>query len=399
MDFLSKVSSLDESRPSLFELVAQDQLRDLLLPAVRYVLAYYAERHPRYLLPVANRTDEVYAALSILVEGHFLDDAAASGGSFTENFYGLKRARTMPGLPSVQRLHRTASVAPAALSRALRLRRKDRWLAILMLVGVPYVKAKLDHLWEVHGAPDALLRGRGGGAGDEDEEEDEPIDPRLPWRQRLRLRLLRLFKRYWPHANATFHLSSLAFQLAYLFGHSRHHSFSLWLIGQHCVRLDAQDYKNMEDRAAQPFLASFPDTDSSLSPLALARWIGPQVFDTLKIALPLGIFFLKFLEWWGQSDFAKQLARTTTNSVELPPPRQAQGRKTLSEFSNLPPRPDGGKGCSLCGRARLRAPTALPTGYVFCYACAHAFVTKHGSCPASGLKLLQGVEGLRRLRV
>lgn len=399
MDFLSKVSSLDKSRPSLFELVAQDQLRDLLLPAVRYVLAFYAERHPRYLLPVANRTDEVYAVLSGLVEAHFLRDGGDDGGgSFTENFYGLKRARTMQGLPSEQRLHRTASVAPLALSRALRLRRRDRYLAILMLVGVPYFKAKLDYLWEVHGAPDALLQRRGAG-GDEEEEEEEPIDPRLPWRQKLRLRLLRVFKRYYPHANAAYHISSLVFQLAYLFGHTRHHSFSLWLIGQHCVRLDAQDYKNMEDRAARPFLSSFPDTDSSLSPVVLARWIGPQVFDTLKIALPLGIFFLKFLEWWGQSDFAKQLARTTTNSVELPPPRPAEGKRTLSEFSTLPPRPDGGKGCSLCGRARLRAPTALPTGFVFCYTCAYAFVAKHGSCPATGLKLLQGTEGLRRLRI
>lgn len=38
MEFFNDVGN-DPSRPSLFELVAQEQLRDLLQPALKYVLA------------------------------------------------------------------------------------------------------------------------------------------------------------------------------------------------------------------------------------------------------------------------------------------------------------------------------------------------------------------------
>ncbi len=52
MDFLSNVSSIDERQPSLFELIAQDQLRDLLQPAIRYVLAVI----PKIVKDVASET-------------------------------------------------------------------------------------------------------------------------------------------------------------------------------------------------------------------------------------------------------------------------------------------------------------------------------------------------------
>jgi peroxin-12 len=38
MEFFNDIGG-DQSKPSLFELVAQEQLRDLLQPALKYVLA------------------------------------------------------------------------------------------------------------------------------------------------------------------------------------------------------------------------------------------------------------------------------------------------------------------------------------------------------------------------
>ena len=62
----------------------------LLPPSLRYAVAVAAHRYPRYLLRVLNSFDELYALLMLLVERYFL---RTFGGSFTENFYGLKRER------------------------------------------------------------------------------------------------------------------------------------------------------------------------------------------------------------------------------------------------------------------------------------------------------------------
>ena len=79
MDVLANVDTTssngtasDPFRPSFFEMVAQEQLSQLLKPAVRYVLTVLAQRHPRYLLRIVNRFDEVYALLMLAVERHYL---------------------------------------------------------------------------------------------------------------------------------------------------------------------------------------------------------------------------------------------------------------------------------------------------------------------------------------
>lgn len=79
MDVLSSVdptssggSFADPYRPSFFELIAQEQLAQLLKPAVRYVLTVLAQRNPRYLLRVVNRFDEIYALLMLAIDRHYL---------------------------------------------------------------------------------------------------------------------------------------------------------------------------------------------------------------------------------------------------------------------------------------------------------------------------------------
>ena len=91
MEFFNDIGS-DPSRPSIFELVAQEQLRDLLQPALKYVLSVrlaffqtfssqltfmhifqvFAQRYPRYLLRIVNRHEEFYALLMLFVERHYL---------------------------------------------------------------------------------------------------------------------------------------------------------------------------------------------------------------------------------------------------------------------------------------------------------------------------------------
>lgn len=88
MEFFNDLGT-DPLKPSLFELVAQEQLRDLLQPALKYVLAVstfsvitlfcysnaaqvFAQRYPRYLLRIVNRHEEFYALIMLFVERHYL---------------------------------------------------------------------------------------------------------------------------------------------------------------------------------------------------------------------------------------------------------------------------------------------------------------------------------------
>ena len=68
----SNSTTADPFRPSFFELIAQEQLSDLLKPAIRYVLTVLAQRHPRYLLRIVHRFDELYMVLMLAVERHYL---------------------------------------------------------------------------------------------------------------------------------------------------------------------------------------------------------------------------------------------------------------------------------------------------------------------------------------
>ena len=92
MEFFNDIGG-DPHKPSLFELVAQEQLRDLLQPALKYILAVrfaivadlffhsrleisrtqvFAQQYPRYLLRIVNRHEEFYATLMFFVESHYL---------------------------------------------------------------------------------------------------------------------------------------------------------------------------------------------------------------------------------------------------------------------------------------------------------------------------------------
>ena len=114
----SNSTTADPFRPSFFELIAQEQLSDLLKPAIRYVLTVLAQRHPRYLLRIVHRFDELYMVLMLAVERHYLRTWNAS---FTEHFYGLRRRRR----PAVSTQRLDASVPPNKLQAARQLRDRD----------------------------------------------------------------------------------------------------------------------------------------------------------------------------------------------------------------------------------------------------------------------------------
>lgn len=392
MEYINALQSpVDDLKPSLFELLAEQQLADLLPPTLRYLLAVATHRYPRYLLRVLNNYDEVYALLGVAVERYYLQ---TFGGSFTENFYALKREKVL----SVEggEIKRTQLAVPDEVRQRLRLGGADVWKNLAVLVGIPYLKRKLDESYDIHIAPSAslLMSGSLGGPRYLDRDalpQNATIEQKLMWYYKWFLRNV------YPSLNAAYYFSILAFSLGYLFDGTKYSSPFLWMIGSRMRRMGPADYRAIDaasaaaDKAAS--VAGRPG--QGLSGLLSPRTLYPRLLSSLKILLPTSIFALKFLEWWHASDFSRQLSRKAAEGLELPPPvvsgmdlakqssaeKKASASTTASAASRkgpvssttyLPiftvPPPTSSDLCPICLHP-ISTAAACQTGYVFDYKC------------------------------
>jgi peroxin-12 len=395
MEYISALQSsplTSPSKPSLFELLSEAQLNSLLPPTLRYLLALLTHRHPRYLLRILNSFDEVYALLSLVVEKYYLE---TFGGGFTENFYGLKREK----VPRVKggEIRRTALTVPSEVRDRVNIQNSKAhvWKNLAVMVGVPYLKRKLDEAYDIHIAPSASLIVSGPQYVDRD-----AIPPNPTWKQRIMWYYKWFLRKVYPSLNAAYYFSMLAFSLGYLFDGTKYSSPFLWLIGARMRRLGEADYRAFALAAEK----KVPGLDSGLGWRSILdrRILYARLLSSLKILLPTSIFALKFLEWWHASDFSTQLSRKAAEGLELPPPvvsgmgygrdldaakqkrdatsekhtaakaQQSRREPPVSSTSYLPiltvPPPPTSDLCPICLHP-ISNPAACQTGYVFDYKC------------------------------
>ncbi|KAI4094019.1 MAG: hypothetical protein LQ344_002464 [Seirophora lacunosa] len=449
MEFMSSLQNgLDEQKPSLFELLSEQQLAALIPPSLRYLLAVATHRRPRYLLPVLNSFDELYALLMLAVERHYL---RTYGGGFTENFYGLKRER-MLGINGGE-APRASQGAPEFMRKTLQLKDKDIWKNLAVMIGLPYLKRKLDESYEIH-APQASIVGPQYGR--------DILPPNPSIRQRVRYYYKWFLRNIYPSLNAAYYFSLLAFNLAYLFDNTKSSSPFLWLIGTRIRRMSQADYRAIALAEQAPSIppsrpgARPGQTNSIWNPSTFASAIYPRLLSSLRLLLPTSIFALKFLEWWHASDFARQLSRKAAEGLDLPPPivsgmpvkknqqathpastserkkrlsnsptntvslsspsapkpaipspppsptatspQPAKPSPPVSALSGLPiltvpaPTPQTSALCPICLNA-IQTPTSAQTGYVFCYTCIFKWVDGSHERQEAFMKGAGGVEG------
>ncbi|KAI1498718.1 Pex12 amino terminal region-domain-containing protein [Biscogniauxia marginata] len=430
MEFITALrGTFDDQKPSLFEVLSEQQLNSLLPPTLRYLLTVATHRYPRYLLRALNSFDELYALAMLVIERHYL---RTRGGSFTEHFYGLKREKALQA-----EIPRAVTGSPGIVRDTLKLSGKDIWKNLAVMVAVPYLKRKLDESYEVE-APRALL-----GAN----------YTRMPANPTIKQRIMHYYKWFirnvYPSVHAAYYFSVIAFNLAYLFDNTKYHHPLMWLIGTRIRRMNAADFQAIET-LSKPKSGGPPAATSLLNP----RMLGSKLLGSLSILLPTSIFALKFLEWWYSSDFAKQLSRKATENLELPPPvvsglsalgvriRQRKGRgdgekaKEEEEEKDKTPRtesapiatpslipiftvpaPEDSELCPIC-EDEITTATACQTGVVYCYACIHKWLegnhprqeefmadragkweSGQGRCAVTGRRVLGGTEGLRRIMI
>ncbi|KAL8712935.1 MAG: hypothetical protein Q9220_002793 [cf. Caloplaca sp. 1 TL-2023] len=330
MDFVSNLQNgLDEQKPSLFELLSEQQLAALIPPSLRYLLAVATHRRPRYLLRILNSFDELYALLTLAVERHYL---RTYGGGFTENFYGLKRERVLR--INGGEAPRASRAAPALMREILQLDERDIWKNLAVMVGLPYLRRKLDESYDVH-APQVSIVGP--------QYTRNTLPPNATIRERLLYYYKWFLRHIYPSINAAYYFSLLAFNLAYLFDNTKYSSPFLWLIGTRIRRMNQTDYKAIAlaentPPPSRPGAAPRPgQTNSIWNPATFVSIIYPRLLSSLRLLLPTSIFALKFLEWWHASDFARQLSRKAAEGLDLPPPIVA-GMPTREKKKKTAPR-------------------------------------------------------------
>ncbi|KAL1935220.1 hypothetical protein VTP01DRAFT_4360 [Rhizomucor pusillus] len=369
MEFMSALGSQEDAyRPSLFELDAQQKLRELLQPAVQYLVAIYAQRYPRLLIRLVNNHEEFYALLMLTIERHYLKEW---GATFAENFYGLKR------VPTSQAGKFTTPVNSQSHGPALS--QKDISKSLLVAVGLPYLKCRADLFYhQISGGSSASIFGEN---ERELQEAEELGDPEVHWRRKLAIRFIQLFRKVYPFINALYHGSNLAYNIAYLFGKTRYYTPWLHLLGLELKRMSMNDYRAYYEKANAASVK-----EGRFSPLqATGRLLG-KIIEFLKFMLPMSIFFYKFLEWWYSSEFARggaALAAAADGDAPnaIPPPEKLMPDP---DGIQLPKKPNT---CPLCDASPINNPSALPSGYVFCYTCAYRYVEEHGRCPVTFIKV------------
>lgn len=367
MEYYSSLdaSQLDSETPTLFELISANQLEALLSPSLRYILVHYAQRYPGYLLKVTNNFDEINLALRTSIEWYFLKYWQ---GSFTENFYGLKRVTQTPLSDSKYNSGRLAQLAPSMIEERRRLSTYQMWISIFEITGVAYLAEKCNYTHEV--LYSKYITGQLN-----EKEASDPAERRKIW-------LKRRFVELYPYVQSTWRAGNLIATLLYLSGSSKSASLLTLLFKINFSRLSQYDYQRNEpalktpkdhlpNRVAPPTLAE------NLISLAttLTRPLGKSAKFVLGTFFPLAIFTLKFLEWWNNSDFAQKVAKSQANALEGNIPTPAN----LGKFKETQAKPKkiykSGSVCPLC-KEQILNPAIIETGYVFCYTCIYNYLTE-----------------------
>ncbi|KAK5083766.1 ubiquitin-protein ligase peroxin 12 [Lithohypha guttulata] len=406
MEFLpTLLNPLDESKPSLFEILSEQQLSGLIPPSLRYVLAVATHRYPRYLLRILNNYDELYALLSLIVEKYYLENF---GGGFTENFYSLKREKILRLRGG--EIRRAALGVPAEVRERLQLKnnKADVWKNLIIMVGIPYLKGKLDESYDILIAPSASLSAGLGGVEGRRFLDRDALPPNPTIKQRIMYTYKWFLRHVYPSVNAAYYFSILVFSLGYLFDSTKYSSPFLWMVGTRIRRMNAADYRAIED-ASKLSIAAAAGTPGrpgqGLAGFFHPRTLWPRLLSSLRLLLPASIFGLKFLEWWYQSDFSRQLTRKAAEGLELPPPiisgqglirrhkaeqervqkEKAQGiantsmkrEPPISSTSYLPiftvPPPPTSDLCPICLHP-IETAAACQTGYVFDFRCVFQWI-------------------------
>ncbi|XP_060081299.1 peroxisome assembly protein 12-like [Ylistrum balloti] len=310
------------TKPSIFEILAQESLMTTIRPALKHAVKVLAESRPDKFGWMIRWYDEIYTSLDLVLQNFYLRNHCSS---FAENFYGIKR------------------VPLSGMSVGDKLPPQIFWKSIVCLALIPYIKHKIDKKFE-----DMRHRLNIGNIS----------------QQSVVGSLSRAFVGVYPYIHMTWEGSVLWYQLAYMFGRGRWHTPFVKLAGVELCHVQEEDLASA--------VGSLVDWNSASSSERL-QYIAERALNltatSLSTGLSVGVFFLQFLDWWYTSDSNAPML------MSLPVPEAPKCDEDLS----TPPY----NVCPVCLRTRTNDTALSVSGYVFCYPCIYEYVNKHRCCPVT----------------
>lgn len=282
------------ANPTIFEIVAEESMASVLRPAVSYALKVLASSNPDRWGWIWRFGDELHLCLNYIVQNHYVKNF---GGSISENFYGLKRVNTEGGEGELSRL--------------------QKYLSLMMLVGVPYAKLKLDQLFE-------RLK---------DEYVSGYLSSNSSRKRSTFLHLKRTFIYVYPFLHFTWETIFLCYHLLYVFRFSGVHSPLLHAIGISLQRLTRQDILAHSMQNSLPSLVIGKTVAQRIS--AIPSSVMQLLTSLLANGLPVVVFFLKFIDWWYSSE-NKGAVQSVMQLPVPPPPPQPKVRNSPESWGNAP---------------------------------------------------------------
>lgn len=337
------------SRPTIFDVLAQENMNSLLRPAFNHVLKWLSMAYPTSPIVARLRaySNEMYVLAHALIEYVYLREYDAL---FTEYFYGLKR-------------------------NGLDTDRTKRLLSVVFSVVVPYLKAKFDDFYE---ELEKTFDPNSNGSSSTDQTQTS----RFSRLKKLLINLIRLKIRFLKHTVLKYYqYFHLIWSLVFWYHRFR---FMIGKSDVHSPLLSALDLSLSYDLTRSMF-----DEKSSL----LRRFLQLINYSFTNI-----LFFVQFLKWF--YDYRENRSSySSDNNLHLIGLSSSHGNEKDATESGLneciePPkvpqrlaqhkayRALNERGlCPLCNKKRTNQCALSVSGFVFCYPCIFRFVKENKRCP------------------
>lgn len=382
----------DAVRPTFFELVAAERLVPSLKAALVYALSVYAQRRPVFH-GMLDYEDELFALATLLLDRQSLWTRDAT---FAESLYSLKRVHHRPArdtTPAASSSSNSSSTGGTnGQPKAKRLTSRQKWATLLVVVGLPYARSKLQALYSRHHQPrtNHHLLGFDAAFGDQfpqhtapQQQQQQPGGEQHAGARgggrlaRLRAACLRMFVRAYPWVHAGTEGLVFVYQLAYLLEYSQHYSPALAILRQKVARVSGREVAEQQRELGAARARAVQRARAARGGALRGALVQAQHFvaDHTRTALIVGVFGFKLLEWWFTSA-EEQLA--AQRALKPPPPPPAP-----RPHPHGVPLPLDPAACPLCGCQRTNPAQVIVSGYVFCYPCIYRYITEHGSCPVT----------------
>lgn len=241
------------SKPSIFEVIAQESLAEDVRPAFNRVIKFLSACNPEHYGWFDKWCDEIYLLLNSFLQYNYLKHRSAS---FEETFYGLERVSLK-------------------LNYSSALSSKQKFLSLICLSVLPYLNSK----WEKQTEKYCL----------ENTDSDGLLNIPKNFKES--------FVTFYRVCHFTWRIVILMQYILYMTGRSQHHSFLLRLMKISLVYRDAGQHKTINE------LWRYAWNDSSNFP----KISGELLIRTITFAMETGAFFLQCLNWYhsGQNEQIK----------------------------------------------------------------------------------------------